>query len=832
MWSGIAHASALDNFRLSRIASLTTTEIELGCAMRYLSHTPADGGVELRVRMELGFDCVNALRNTPNSLHRPQGGHLAFLSEVEFETVAVNQATITLRFGRPVSFEVSQTANLYLLTVTVDTSTAMPPAVPPPIIPPAPDSNDATTDRNARRQGPSRNVTRAEPSIRDRFAIRLSVYQTRDEINLDLLKLYPEFALYTNEVRMDTRKWLELRIGFFDTEAAAQAVLEEISIIFPSAWISIANPEEQVIAQRQRLTPGDDSARISVPEVAAAASSMNKDQASLPPDSVTVLMSDARSAILREDFDESIKIYTRLLEQPIGQHRAVAREFLGVARQKNGQLAHAKAEFEAYLKEFPTGEDARRVRQRLAALTDRAKRPAMAARNEAALQTEDAWEYYGGASQFYLRDVNLTRDDEADIVTQSALLSQADIFVSRRGERFDLLGRANFGYIYDFADNGVENQARVSYAYLDVIDNTRELSARLGRQTRHKGGVLGRFDGAHASYGLWPNIAVNITAGFPVDSPRYLASLDRYFYGASAEITNVADAWDFTVFTNLQTIDGISDRKGVGADVQYHSSRMNVVGLLDYDASYNVLNNGFLAGNWRLTDRLTISGRYQGGAGPFLTTRNAIIGQPVNTVEALFATYSEGQIRRLARNRTAEVRSGAAGLSAELTERWHLSADLVYNESGSTVASGGVEAFPETGPQIVYGGHLLGSSITKAGDSLIVGYRHFESRSTDSDTVFIDMRYPVGDGLRINPKLALTLQNRNVAPAGETQHWIANPMLRILFRGRSNYRIEFEIGGQWSNEEFPTGIVSPFAPDGSIESSAYYLQLGYWLDFR
>ena len=141
-------------------------------------------------------------------------------------------------------------------------------------------------------------------------------------------------------------------------------------------------------------------------------------------------------------------------------------------------------------------------------------------------------------------------------------------------------------------------------------------------------------------------------------------------------------------------------------------------------------------------------------------------------------------------------------------------------------------AIPATGPQYFYGGHLLGSSIVKAGDSIILGYRHFESRSTDWNTVTFDMRYPVGDGLRINPRLALTLRTSSQATQRDAEHWIANPMLRVLYRWRRKYRIEFEIGGQWSAQEMPPGSVAASGTDSSVKSSAYYLQLGYWVDFR
>ena len=177
----------------------------------------------------------------------------------------------------------------------------------------------------------------------------------------------------------------------------------------------------------------------------ALSSPVSEPQPALAPERVESLMSEAKTALLRGDYDAGIEIYTRLLEQPVGQHRREAREYLGVAREKQGRLALAKAEYETYLEEFPEGAGTRRVQQRLAALATVAEPRAVAQARPK--QRAGGWEYYGGVSQFYLRGINYTRDDERDFITQNALLSQADIVVSRRGERYDVLGRANLGYL-------------------------------------------------------------------------------------------------------------------------------------------------------------------------------------------------------------------------------------------------------------------------------------------------------------------------------------------------------------------------------------------------
>ena len=102
-----------------------------------------------------------------------------------------------------------------------------------------------------------------------------------------------------------------------------------------------------------------------------------------------------------------------------------AQEMLGVSREKNGQLAGAKKEYEIYLKKYPRGEGADRVRQRLFALRT--------ARNEPNKKIPSAskdvaeWTSFGSFSQFLRRDVS-----EASGVTAENDTLQSDMVLSVR----------------------------------------------------------------------------------------------------------------------------------------------------------------------------------------------------------------------------------------------------------------------------------------------------------------------------------------------------------------------------------------------------------------
>ncbi|MBK7285565.1 MAG: hypothetical protein IPI83_15680 [Sphingomonadales bacterium] len=77
---------------------------------------------------------------------------------------------------------------------------------------------------------------------------------------------------------------------------------------------------------------------------------------------------DAEAALKAGENDRAIQILTMALTFPENEHSARARELLGLTRERKGQAAHARAEYEEYLRRYPAGEASDRVRQRLAAL--------------------------------------------------------------------------------------------------------------------------------------------------------------------------------------------------------------------------------------------------------------------------------------------------------------------------------------------------------------------------------------------------------------------------------------------------------------------------------
>ncbi len=837
----VLFARAIDDIRVSKIGSISSVEIEFECALRYARHEQNRGGTELYIHLEQGPDCRLALRNIASDLRRPLNGRLAHVLEVEFGKNSDDSTFLIVRFDRSLGYNVRQSPNHHMLTIDVDSSVQTTVA-----------ERSVTEDAvvgSASQQRPdgTRRVSNASAQNNNAYVIRLAEWDPDQTLDFAPLARYRAKVMYTNDVAVGQRRWAILKLGFFDTEIEAKRAQQSLVADYPNAWVTIANPDEQLAARQSQIRWPRLTAAPAVPAAAASEETTPDEDvrvATMPAERIPILMNEARAAMLRKNFAVSIELYERLLREPGQQHRRQAREFLGVARQKNQQPELAQAQFEAYLDEFPAGPDAHRVRQRLNALTTIAASTGpntgdtpttMANRGSAETPIRDRqvsnWDIYGSASQFYLRGVNLAEGDDDDFIAQSAMLSQAHIIAKRRGERFDLMARANLGYLYDFVENGSDPQVLVSYAFLDVADTRTEVRLRIGRQQQLSTGLLGRFDGLHASYQFRPDLTFNVTAGFPVDSPRFQATGDHYAYGASVDINDIIGDWDLSLYANQQLIDGIKDRQAVGAKALFQGETMTIVGLIDYDASFNVVNTGLISATWRAHDRITLHGRVRGGVAPFLTTRNAIIGQPVNTLRELFNSFTEGQIRRLARNRTADERFASGGLSAAITPRLQLRFDTSYLEYSATVGSGGVAAFVDTGPQYTYGGHLQGAGFFGAGQIAQLGYRRTETKSIDDDNLWLDLRIPIGERLRVQARLAYSKRVANQNPAGDINQWVANPLLRFVFSGRRSFRLEFEAGGQWSNREFPMALMPPLIVDGTLQQNDYYVQLGYTLDF-
>jgi hypothetical protein len=633
-----------------------------------------------------------------------------------------------------------------------------------------------------------------------------------------------DVQLYGTEVVVDGRTWHRLRLGFFATEEQAEAALTILRPDYPDAWVVHVSAKEKNAAANSTVVavgPEENSSSIeSSPGEPAFDTSTEGKTAGLTTEQLVQLMDQGRQALLTDANDRAVQIYTKVLRDQENEYSRQAQEYLGLARERNGQNAHAVAEYRRYLMLYPDGEDAARVRQRLAGLTTINEIRAEPRGTDPRRVNVSRWDIYGGFAQYYRRDVSQF-DDQDEVVGQSSVLSDFDLVTRRRGDRFDFSSRSTFGHLYDLLsqDEGPGSRSRIYYMYADLVDSHWNVSARLGRQSLHGSGVLGRFDGAQFGWSFRPDVRLNVVTGYPVDSADDSLNTDRFFYGLSTDFMNVLELFDLSLFYNTQEVDGIEDRQAVGSELRYFDDARSLIMLVDYDLSYSEVNSFVTLGNWVFPNRMTLNAMIDFRKSPLLTTRNALIGQSVSSIDELLLIFREDEIRELARDRTGDIQTYSLGLSAPLFDRFQINADATMVNYDGTPASGGVPAIPDADGNVYYSMTLIGSSLLMEQDTSIFGLGYVDGGMVSTTTVTIDTRYPVTRGMRINPRFRVS---RRDIDRTDSEQWIATPSLRMLYRFARRYEIELEFGGEWSSQKTDTE---------SFDYNSYFIYAGYRTNF-
>ena len=773
-------------------------QINFAVPLQYINHAPESSGDELHIQVQpLGSNVFSI----DSALSQQQTVSTRTTDRVPLIDVTYNQSSssrgvITVRFSRLTRFSVLASPDRRHVTVLVPLS----PIALPEKTPPTPTEQPISSN-----EAPA---TKTIPAVSTPDYV-INLRSSISPVSVPRLE-FPEgsgnLVVYTARFSIENRVWNRLRVGFFATEEDAEIVLNVLKPNFPRAWIARAGAREirSALGQARQRSRTPTPIGPTLPRV--------------PNDKIQAIMEQARDAMTAGNTGRAVQLYTKVLSYPENPFQKDALEFLGLARERKGQLAHAIQEYKRYLELYPQSEGAERVQQRLAGLTTSRKAPGPRKLGAKRPAKEAEWDVYGGLSQFYRRDASTTDVDGTEI-NQSSLSTDLDVTTRRRSENFDMQSRFTGSYLKDFLDNGVSDETSVSSLFLDVKDLQRGLSGRVGRQSRNTGGVLGRFDGLLVSYKLNESITVNGVTGFPVFSTDDSVKTDRYLYGISADLGTFANAWDFNTFFIEQKNNDILDRRAIGGEARYFDPVRSLLTHVDYDISFESVNTFIFLGTWTLPSRTSINASFDYRNSPILTTSNAIQGQNVRTLDQLLDTFSEKELKQLAEDRSGKNTTGTVGFSHPFTEKFQMSGDVTVSNMSETETSGGVEGIPGTGNEYFYNVQFIGSSLLKSGDISILGLRYSDTSTATISTLTVNTRYPVARDWRVNPRFRLDYRDND--RDGSTQ-WIAGPSLRMDYRWRKLYRFEAEGGGEWSSRDLA---------DENEDSSSWYFSVGYRADF-
>ena len=751
-------------------------QVQFNCSVRYQTHAPLDFGSSTSIRLRLGPDCGARAGGIGGEMPAI-GGSSSLLRTARLEDAAPGEVTLALEWSRALNFVLAPTTNGRGLRMRLLNAFAG--------------------------RGQVSVVESNEPT--SGYAINLeSATAPFEQAAIDAAQELLQTHVYVSTIELEATIWYRLRAGPIVAKQDAERLLAAAQQKYPRAWLGI-----------------DDEA-VPVGEAPAAASTVAPTVPIDPalPDSERAKLADAaRSAMSRKDYPKATELLTKLTRQPEYAGRARAQELLGLTRERAGQLAHAKAEYQEYLRRYPQGDAASRIRTRLRLLTS-ASRVGRSGTLAGGRDGDSAWRLNGGAAQTYRWENNEVTTPQASTSQQSqnAVYTDGDFVARRRGEQYDFVARVSAGYAKDMLTNGPGDQTRVSAAFVELTDRERGIAARFGRQSRNSGGLLGTFDGLFGSYQLRPRLALNLAFGYPVESTRASPQSDRQFFGISADFGPFKEHWDFSAFAVAQKLASQTDRRAVGFEARYFVPGRSLVGLVDYDLYYQALNSAVLMGNVQLPARWALSLNLDHRRSPVLTTRNALIGQPVATLDQLLGLFSPSQIQQLAEDRTPLSDIYSVSLSRPLGERFELSIDTFASKTAASVASGGVAATPASGFDKTLQVQLSGSSLLRSSDLWVVSARYQDSGVSRIESLGIATRLPIGGAWRLGPRLRI---DRRESLVDSAQEMLYVPTLRLDYQKGRTW-IEFEGGAELGKRDLPAD---------SETTRRYYFGLGYRISF-
>jgi hypothetical protein len=526
----------------------------------------------------------------------------------------------------------------------------------------------------------------------------------------------------------------------------------------------------------------------------------------------------AKKAIVAGDYASAIELCSRLLAAPPGDYTPVAIELLGLARERSGDFAAARTEYEAYLDRYPDAAGATRVRQRLQGLATRTGPPPAKLRDPQSDGEGVEWAFHGNASQFYRYDGTVSDEDDA-LLSESALFSDVSLRASRRTSLTEVRARIEGGYVQDFR-HGSESELDVDEAYVEMGDRGKRIEGAVGRQVRSTGGVLGRMDGGLLGFRATPWLRVNAVGGLA--SP-YTTDDDvdtsRPLYGLELEIGPWFGALSASIYGIEQRIDGLVDRRAVGGEIHYLDRNVSGFGLLDYDIYFDRLNIGLALVTYNFANSASVTGTYDHRLTPVLTMSNALQGQIDDDMDELRDTYSTGEIEDLARARTGTSDSAAVSGAYPLTENLQLAGDLTWFKLSGLDAAGGVEATPGTKDEFFSTVQLIANDWLARRDITTAALRYADTHAWNSVGVSLLSRVPFGDRWRIHPRFLLDYRMLDAAGGDQV---VIRPSSRLEWSWRKGLDLELELGGQWVSNDTDSTVDAPFG---------YFVSAGYRWDF-
>lgn len=545
---------------------------------------------------------------------------------------------------------------------------------------------------------------------------------------------------------------------------------------------------------------------------------------------VDLMMAKARQAITFGNNKGAIELLRKIIQAPDNAHVQQANELLGLALERDDQIPRAKYEYSKYLKRYPEGEGAERVKQRLAALREVRVTAKRKLRSPREVAKRDSWMTFGrftqSFSEYYLdRELEGEAEDEEQELQQRLLTSNFSVKSRYRGENRTVQGVFNASHSHDFLAKDRREEALLNdpladvsryetdesdirRMYVDVDDTAYGYVASVGRQSSRNGGVFGTFDGVVAGYRVAPRWLVSAMAGKPII--RTFGDYDIYeksFFGIKADVESKDKQLGSNLFFVRQDVDGILDRQAVGGDIRYARKGLSLFGLVDYDMAYNALSLFNLRVGWNYTEANKFNFSYN--RRNLVQTSQALSGMTgIFTIDDLLDYLPESEIRRIAEERTQVNQTLTIGNSYQFTKDQQFNLDVtllkisgapegvnplkVQEQIDNPLLTIDTTVFAVSGTdlQYIYSLQWISSNTFVERDLYVAGIRRSDFESYTDTSAFVNARVPLftnwHSGFRLN------VSNRDSDSFGKRT--IVSPVFKLNYRLNKAWSFDAEVG--------------------------------------
>jgi hypothetical protein len=659
------------------------------------------------------------------------------------------------------------------------------------------------------------------------------------------------YDVFTGQRQVDGRTLHEISIGYFDTVVEAQAALQTLRRRFPQAAIvALAPPVVAAAPPAAASAPAAAASATAASAPAAAAASATpagpapaqETAAALPSPAeiesqAAVLLAAAKAAQAQLNDAAALEQLLQLLRLPSNAATREALELAGHARLRSGDTARARAEYETFLKLYPSGPDADRVREALAGLPLAAQAaPAQppAAPPPATLTGSASAFFFGGASKVRTQEFQdspisglpeLASENVLSGTDQKQVVTDVDLNWRYRDADQDMRAVFRDAYTADLLDRD-RSRSRLTALFFEHRSLGLGTQVRLGRQSPTGGGVLGRFDGVQAGYSFAPKWRVNAVAGVPFDK---LLDSKRHFYGIWVDADALTPRLGGSLYLNQQMIDGQVDRRALGAELRYFDGGVSLAGVLDYDQVLNGLNIASLQGTWQLQDRSVFNVLLDRRSTPMLALGNALFFGttiPAPTPADPNGTRLATSVRELLDNgflvqdlrdsvkaTTNYTTQGLLGITTPINDTWQVGADVRTTNLGEIPP---IDVILPNGQgrsdNRSLGVQLIGTNLYSARDTHVISWSLLKGSSEFIDPLLgrqvasytgqllsYNNSSQLHENLLLEPSLKLYVQN----DSSELQTARINLGLRATYRVARRVSLESELNGEDSKVTGP-----------------------------